>query len=41
MERPGCKLPMATDERFNDGNSSGHMWNDRRPTLTRGNMVVE
>ena len=29
------------DERYNDGNSSGHMWNDKRTTQTQGNVVVE
>ena len=41
MEMPGCKLTLATDEMYNDGISSGHMWNDKRPTQTQGNMVVE
>ena len=28
-------------ERYNDGNSSGHTWNDKRTTQTQGNVVVE
>ena len=32
---------QATDERYSDGNSSGHMWNDKRPTQTQGKIVVE
>jgi len=32
---------LATDERYNDGNSSGHMWYDKRTTQTQGNLVVE
>ena len=41
MERPGCKCSLATDERYNDGKSSGNMWNDKRSMQTQGNMVVE
>ena len=41
MERPGCKWSLATDERYNDGNSSGYMWNGKRSMQTQGNMVVE
>ena len=32
---------LATDERYNDGNSAGHMWNDKGCTQTQGNVVVE
>ena len=26
---------------YNDGNSAGHMWNDKGSTQTQGNVVVE
>ena len=32
---------LATDERYNDGNSLGHMWNYKRTMQTQGNVVVE
>jgi len=32
---------LATDERYNDGNSSGRMWNDKRTTQMQGNVAVE
>jgi len=32
---------LATDERYNDGIGSGHMWNDKRTMQTQRNMVVE
>ena len=35
MERPGCKSSLATDERYNDGISVGHMWNDEGCTQTQ------
>ena len=41
MEKSGCQRSRATDESYNDGNSSGHMWNDKRTTQTQGNVVVE
>ena len=37
----GVNVSLATDERYNDGNRSGHMWNDKRTTQTQGNVVVE
>jgi len=36
-----CVNDHATDERYNDGISSGHMWNDKMTVQTQGNMVVE
>jgi len=36
-----CVNDHATDERYNDGISSGHMWNDKMTMQTQGNMVVE
>jgi len=35
------KRSLATDDRYNDGISSGHMWNDIRTMQTQRNMVVE
>ena len=32
---------LATDERYNDGIFSGHMWHDKSTTQTQRNMVVE
>ena len=37
--RPVCKWSLATDERYNDGICSGHMWNDKRTTQTQRNVV--
>jgi len=31
-----CKWSLATDERYNDGISSGHMWDDKRTAQKHG-----
>ena len=41
MERPVCKCSLATDERYNDGISSGHMWNDKRTMQTQRNILFD